>query len=191
MRLSFGQASRSKPGQSEIGDLAWFRHEDGLAQLAVIDGLGHGHEAAAAAQACKEALEKSHGPGLAGQFARCHECCRRTRGAAVSMVEVELSRGLLRWAGVGNVEGLLVREGARERLLLKGGIVGSNLPQLRISELPVGLGDVVILATDGISPDFGQGFQFLSGAQEAAWNILNLYAKSTDDALVWVGRFHE
>src|SRR5260370_41407162 len=59
------------------------------------------------------------------------------------------------WLGVGNVEAVLMRReaygGARqESLLLRGGVVGAQLPAISASVHPVSYGDLLIFATDGI-----------------------------------------
>ena len=59
------------------------------------------------------------------------------------------------WLGVGNVEGVLIRADTRatpaaESVLLRGGVVGYQLPALQASVVPVSRGDLLILATDGI-----------------------------------------
>jgi hypothetical protein len=191
MRLSHSQASKVLAGQSDIGDAAWLDEGGGKVLVAVIDGLGHGHEAAAAATACCEGLQLARGQALGGHFARCHEYLRRTRGAAVSMACIDLELGSLSWAGVGNVEGYFLHGTARERLLLKSGIVGYNMPELRITELPAGPGDLLIFATDGIGPDFTRQLDLRLDAADLAQSILQAHARGTDDALVWVGRLHE
>ena len=63
------------------------------------------------------------------------------------------------WLGVGNVEGVLIRRvqtvnAARETILLRGGIVGYQLPPLRATTVPVIRGDTLIFATDGIREGF-------------------------------------
>ena len=61
----------------------------------------------------------------------------------------------LSWTGVGNVEGRLVHASAGPRApthgaLTKGGVVGYNLPSIRVTGTDLEDGDVMVLATDGI-----------------------------------------
>jgi len=64
------------------------------------------------------------------------------------------------WIGVGNVQGMLVRRPnannghMQEPLLLRAGVVGSRLPSLQASVLPVSQGDTVVFTTDGIQKRF-------------------------------------
>jgi hypothetical protein len=100
----------------------------------------------------------------------------------------------LTWLGVGNVDGLLLRAEphqarAREALLLRGGVVGYQLPPLRAETVPVEPEDVLILATDGIRSRFPEGLELGDAPQEIADRILAQHAREADDALVLVARF--
>lgn len=78
---------------------------------------------------------------------------------------------------------------AREYLLLRGGVVGYQLPPLHASTIPVARGDTLILATDGIRSGFAEGLDLGEPPQRIADHILAQHGKSTDDALVLVGRY--
>ncbi len=98
------------------------------------------------------------------------------------------------WLGVGNVEGLLFKEGAtqvqqRESLLLRGGVVGYEMPTLREATLSIRSGDTLVLVSDGI----GSGFMTLSpigrDLKDYADEVLSKWGKSSDDALVLAVRY--
>jgi len=123
---------------------------------------------------------------------RCHGGLRFTRGAVMSLAAFDLRHNLLTWLGIGNVQGALRRfgilDGTAELLLLRPRVVGSQLPALRASVLPVVRGDVLVLATDGVR----SGFALPVTAREAplaAQAILDRHNKQTDDALVLVARY--
>jgi negative regulator of sigma-B (phosphoserine phosphatase) len=97
------------------------------------------------------------------------------------------------WLGVGNVQGVLMRVGAQKGsvqgvLLLRGGVVGAQLPVLQAAVLPIANGDTLIFVTDGIRDEFVEGLSAMEAPQRAADRILNQYAKGNDDALVLVAR---
>ena len=63
------------------------------------------------------------------------------------------------WTGVGNVEARFVRgaggRGARhDSPVVLGGVVGYNLPQVRMRTIALEPGDAVVLATDGVRADY-------------------------------------
>ena len=112
----------------------------------------------------------------------------------MSVASFDAGRSEMSWAGVGNVEGLLVRaepgEGnATESALLLGGIVGHNLPPLRSATLRVGAGDTLVLASDGVRVDFIAGLDESGEPQEVADRILEAHGRGTGDALVVVARY--
>lgn len=106
------------------------------------------------------------------------------------------------WVGVGNVEGLLWHGNVNSRpsveaLPLRGGVVGYQLPPLRVVSLPVARGDFMIFASDGIRSSFAQTSSLSAlfrphsqdEIQPLADRILAQYGKNTDDALVLVVRY--
>ena len=102
--------------------------------------------------------------------------------------------GTMRWVGVGNVKGLLLyanggTSATRERLLLRGGVVGYNLPTLRPVSVPVTPGDTLIFATDGLRSVFAEELILNKPPQQMADGILDQYRRGTDDAMVLVARY--
>ena len=93
------------------------------ALVALIDGLGHGNEASAAAIAAERVLLSTPYEAVDELVRRCHEQLRRTRGAVLSLASFDTERGAMTWLGVGNVEALLVRaqSGASEAVSMRGG----------------------------------------------------------------------
>ena len=75
-----------------------------------------------------------------------------------------------------------------EVLLLRGGVVGSQLPALQAAVLPIGKGDTLVFVTDGIRGEFVEGLSALESPQRAADKILKQHGRGDDDALVLVVR---
>ncbi len=67
--------------------------------------------------------------------------------------------------------------------------MGDQLPRLTASIIPVKRNDVLIFATDGIQSAFPEVLNLYDSPQQIADNILERYARRTDDALVLVARF--
>lgn len=192
--LDWGVAARALPSQSESGDAyAVVAHAAGML-VAVVDGLGHGAEAAAAARLAVAKLERHAHEAVVDLLGACHEELRRTRGAVLSLASFHGGMGTMTWGGIGNVEGILFRidraaRPAREALALRGGVVGYQMPPLRATTLPVFAGDMLVFATDGIAGSFSELSPIGRQPQEAADEILRRCAKHTDDALVLVARY--
>jgi len=194
LSVDWSVAHRSMSSGTRSGDQHLVRETpDGGVLLAVVDGLGHGEEAAAAAQWAVEILDRHAGEPVTTLLKRCHERLRETRGVVLSLAAYNGAQERLTWLGVGNVEGVLLRSakgiiGGFERLLLRGGVVGSRLPELREETLPIFAGDILILVTDGVDSRFGVT-PHGGSIKEMADGILERHGKATDDALVLVARF--
>jgi len=187
--LDWGVASRTYPGQRECGDAHLVAPYAGGVLAAVADGLGHGHEAALASKMALTELARTAGKGLTAAVRECHEAVRRTRGVALSVVAIEPTA--ITWLGVGNVEAVLFSPGEprrRESLVPRAGVVGYHLPSLRETRVPIAGGDVLVLATDGVSTRFSERPPPPGTAARIAHELLEAYAKPDDDALVLVLR---
>ena len=192
--IDWGVATLALPGQAESGDRGVVKPFPNGVLVAVVDGLGHGQEAAAAAKIAAEKVERYAHESVITLLRRCHERLKATRGVVMSLVSFNARNATLTWLGVGNVEGVLLRANvnarpARESLLLRGGVVGYQLPPLRTSVLPVTRGDTLIFATDGIRDGFAEGLPLSDPPQHIADRILVQHGKGTDDALVLVARY--
>ena len=190
--LEWGVAAQAFPGQATCGDRHVMQVFPNGALVAVIDGLGHGEEAATAAEIAVATLLGHAHESVIALLNRCHEQLRASRGVVMSMASFNAVEGTLTWAGVGNVEGILRRAGTNvsdETLLLRGGIVGIQLPPLFASIIPVMPGDTLIFVTDGITPGFADKLDLRDPPQELADRILAQHGKGTDDALVLIARY--
>jgi negative regulator of sigma-B (phosphoserine phosphatase) len=192
--LERGQAGAALAGESRSGDLAVFVPYEGGALVAAIDGLGHGDPAADAAETAAEALTRHAAAPAQRLLESCHEALRKTRGAVATLVWFDVEHGRLAWTGVGNVEGRLLRaqriHGDRaDSPVLFGGVLGWGLPTVRLTEIELAAGDTVVLATDGVTADFGSSMAPAVSAQEQAERIFASHARGNDDALVVAVRY--
>jgi hypothetical protein len=191
--VEYGVAKFALPGQGESGDhhLVCFNQSGVL--IAAIDGIGHGEEAADAAKAAASILKAGVDEPIISLVEECHEKLRSTRGVVLSVASIDPVHGMMSWLGVGNVQGVLMRANGKkgnpqETLLLRAGVVGSRLPPLQATVLPIAKGDTLFFATDGISRDFAETLPVFGDAQKAAERILERYRIGNDDALVLVAR---
>ncbi|MGH9406735.1 MAG: SpoIIE family protein phosphatase [Terriglobia bacterium] len=191
--LEYGVAARTHPDESKSGDsylVSPFRRG---VLVAVLDGLGHGVEAAEAARIALDTLAEHASESPISLVRRCHANLPGTRGVVMSLASFDSAEDTVMWLGVGNVEGWLMRGAGkaapnRESLLLRGGVVGGQLPELRASVLPVSRGDTLVFATDGVTIDFADGLHGET-PQSSADLIMDAYRKGNDDALVLVARY--
>jgi negative regulator of sigma-B (phosphoserine phosphatase) len=183
-------ACHSRPLHPEVesGDLhVVVPFVDG-ALLAVIDGLGHGPDAAVAARLAAETLVAHAGDDPPQLISQCHRALRGTRGAAILVLSLSAAGARVSWAGIGNVEGWLVRAKQREALISHAGVVGYQVSAPRLRSSPLTPGDLFVLATDGIAMSFSEDLK-VGRPDQLTEIIFEKHARVTDDALVLVARY--
>ena len=175
----------------ESGDLHVVVPFPGGALVALIDGLGHGPEARAAASAAAALLEAHASDSVLVLVQRCHDALRKTRGAAMSLASFRTEDSSMTWLGIGNVGGVLVLGNGElaAGIGARGGVVGYQIPMLRASTVHVSPGDTLIMATDGIRGGFTADLAINHEPQEIAESTLARFAKGSDDAHVVVARY--
>src|SRR5207244_6040706 len=119
--------TRTMSGETECGDAHAVVEWSGGALVAVVDGLGHGGEAAIAARTAVATLAEHADEPVVPLLQRCHRQLRGSRGVVMTLASCQEATGEMTWLGVGNVEGFLLRADpcampARESVLLRGGV---------------------------------------------------------------------
>lgn len=188
--LELGVAAEALEG-SESGDLHVLIESEEAALVAVIDGLGHGFEAAIAAREAAAILREHPHEEPLELIRSCHEGLRKTRGVVMTLVVFDARAASLTWVGVGNVEAVVLRATLepKKTLNLRGGVVGFRLPPLRAETFAISPGDTLIAATDGLRSGFSEGAMIEEEPAELARAIFARSRKGSDDALVVVARF--
>jgi hypothetical protein len=194
-RIAWGVAARALPGLACSGDSHLVKVSANRVLLAVVDGVGHGQEATEAARVAVGVLERNAEEPLVPLVRLCHEALRKTRGAVMTIATLNpWWAGTLTWLGVGNVEAMLLRADANgrrdtERAVLRGGLVGLRLPDLRADTVSVAPGDLLVFVTDGIGVGFASGWLRGDPPQQVADHIMERHFKRSDDALVLAVRY--
>jgi phosphoserine phosphatase RsbX len=191
--VEWSVATRCRPGEQTSGDRAVVEVHREETLVAGIDGLGHGAEAAHAAQRAAEILHRARGEDLTMLALRCHQALRGTRGAALSLVRVSVD-GALSWLGIGNVAGRVIScdsaaRGPKGSLAIAPGIAGDALPRLLPETFALEPGDVVILATDGVRAGFADRLEISGSAAAISERVLEASWAHADDALVIALRY--
>jgi serine phosphatase RsbU (regulator of sigma subunit) len=188
--VAIAVAARPYPGETVNGD-AWQVDWDGdICRIAVIDGLGHGPQAAAAALAATTDLAAHPGRDPAAAVQGCHEALAGSRGAALLVARLDLQIGQLTIAGVGNVEAQLWQQGRTQRLMSDRGIVGSVLPRIRPVAVTLDADWLLLIYTDGIRNRFDLGVvrETTADGRGCAEALLDGWSRPTDDATVLIAQ---
>jgi serine phosphatase RsbU (regulator of sigma subunit) len=186
--VAIAVAARPYPGETVNGD-AWQVDWHGpVCRISLVDGLGHGSQAAAAALAAVAALAAEPALNPVEAVHCCHDALADTRGAALLVASIDVPRGQLIVAGAGNVEARLCQDGGVEHLMTDRGIVGSVLPRLRPVEMALAPDWLLLMYTDGIKRRFDVQplLEAAPGRDALAQAILTGWGRATDDATVLV-----
>lgn len=165
----------------------------GLTLLAA-DGLGHGPEAAKAAEPALRVLAAAPQLAPAELLQACHDALRPTRGAAVAVAALDVGARQLHFAGVGNISASVIGDQGRRQMMSHNGIVGHNMRKVQALSFPCPPGTTVILASDGIgtSWDLAAYPGLLARAPALiAGVLLRDFSRGRDDASVLVARMPE
>jgi anti-sigma regulatory factor (Ser/Thr protein kinase)/serine/threonine protein phosphatase PrpC len=137
-------------GETVSGDAWGMRLMAEGVQFVVADGLGHGPFAA---QASQQAIRLLQGDAISTPQAllnAMHASMRETRGAAVSVAQIDRAQGELRYAGVGNISGVLLTSQRAQHLFCHSGIVGHQMPRTQTVTHPWTSQALLVLHSDGL-----------------------------------------
>src|SRR5215510_4452963 len=124
--IDWSAAILAVEGETVSGDMYLVRPFPNGVLIAAVDGLGHGPEAAASAQAAISVLEANANQPIVSLVRSCHEALKTMRGVVMSLASFDKTKNTMTWLGVGNVEGQLIRANretkpTHDSLLLRGG----------------------------------------------------------------------
>ncbi|GHF44391.1 anti-sigma regulatory factor (Ser/Thr protein kinase) [Deinococcus metalli] len=120
-------------------------------RLLVIDGLGHGPGAHAAAQAGVDAFTGAPHLTPPDVLQRLHGALRSTRGAVAAVAELDLDARELRYAGAGNIAGAVLDAEHRRGLLSHSGTLGQAVRRAMPVTLPWSADAALVVHSDGLS----------------------------------------
>lgn len=149
--LELGAVCLPKSGEEVAGD-GWLLEASGdYRTIMVVDGLGHGPNAARAARAATEAFaaHPAATPGALMQI--CHGALAATRGAAGAAARLTLAKKHGSFAGVGNIACRVETTGERRQLVSHSGTLGHVMRRVQEFEFDFPAGALLILQSDGLT----------------------------------------
>lgn len=187
-RFSYAGIVLAAPGETVSGDAWDIRIDGGSATVMVADGLGHGPVAAeAAAEALKVFSIAAGSPSAV--LERAHPLMRGTRGAAVSVAQLDADTGRITYAGAGNISGRVISGLVDRSLMSQHGTLGVQIRRLQDVSYPWPDHSLIVLHSDGLISrwdlkDVG-GLLQCDPAVIAAWLVRD-YTRGRDDVTVVV-----
>jgi anti-sigma regulatory factor (Ser/Thr protein kinase) len=149
--IEFGVVHLPMPGQEVSGDGWGVEHLRDKYTCTVVDGLGHGPDAAIAAQAALATAKEYRDKAPAEIVERAHGSLRSTRGAAVAVAEIDLTANVVRFCGVGNITATIVHNEQVRHLVSHNGIVGQEARKISEFTYPRIRGSLLIMHSDGLT----------------------------------------
>jgi anti-sigma regulatory factor (Ser/Thr protein kinase) len=181
----------AKTGEEVAGD-AWSSHRDASGiTVFVVDGLGHGIEAARAANEAVTQFQHSRQEPPAEIIASVHRAMRHTRGGAVAVARLQWESATVTYAGLGNITGVVVSPASpARRMVSHAGIAGHNARKIQAFEYPCPDG-LLIMHSDGVGtrwtlsryPELIRMHPLL-----VAGVLYRDFARGSDDATIAVSR---
>jgi anti-sigma regulatory factor (Ser/Thr protein kinase) len=149
-RICVGAVSLVAPGEQVCGDGWAFAVDGARSAMIVADGLGHGPDAAEAAQAALDAFAEDAMAAPRELLQRVHRRLRATRGAAVMVLQVDADANTIRSSGAGNVVGRLVSGVSDRSILCQHGTAGVTIrtPEEATTAWPPHA--LLVVSSDGI-----------------------------------------
>ena len=138
-------------GEIECGDGWGHRRFPDSIVLMVVDGLGHGVLAAEAAREAERVLAHAQSDSPFQILQDIHDMLKKTRGAAAAVARIQESKGLLSFAGVGNISAAIVSPGVSRSMTSHNGTVGHNMPRIQEFTYPWNKNNVFIMHSDGLT----------------------------------------
>lgn len=179
-------------GERACGD-AWavIRQRD-RTLVVLADGLGHGPDAAlAASEAIRVIGACDEDAAPAGLIDAAHGALRATRGAALAVAAIDTRRGVVLFAGVGNIAATIVAPDGARSLASHNGTVGHVMRRVQEFSYPWPPDSTLVVHSDGLStrwrPESYPGLQ-RHDPSVMAGVLFRDFARARDDATVVVVR---
>ena len=149
--IELGAVCLPKSGEEVAGD-AWLLETSGdYRSILVVDGLGHGPNAAKAARAATDAFTANTSAAPAPLMQICHRALATTRGAAGAAARVVAAKKQGTFAGIGNIACRVESTGERRQLVSHSGTLGHIVRRVQEFEFAFPAGALLILHSDGLT----------------------------------------
>lgn len=145
-----GGVLRPMTGEGVCGDAWGFRQQDQEAALIVADGLGHGMLAARASIEAISVFRRRPDLSPMATLQQVHGSLRATRGAAVAVAHVDRLASEVRYAGIGNISGVLVGKDKSTTMISHNGTAGYHSPRLQEFSYPMAEQAIIVMHSDGL-----------------------------------------
>lgn len=178
-------------GERVPGDACSVVDLAGRTRILLADGLGHGADAEVAASKAVAVFEADHGTTIGVLLDNIHRALRPTRGAAVSIAEIDPDRHSLQYVGIGNISAMIQSRDNVRNLVSHNGIVGHAIRRIQEFSYEFPAGSLAVLHSDGLKSRLTlDGYAGLTRRDPTlvAAVLFRDYQRGRDDATAVVAR---
>lgn len=148
---AIGAALAPYPGEPVCGDNWSFAAAKAGPTLLLVDGSGHGVEAARATEIAVRCFTDHAEESCEAIVDAIHRALASTRGAAVAVVRIDSTAKLVRIVGVGNISALLIHSAGARHMVSHNGTAGHVAPRIREFTYEYAAAPMVLLHSDGLA----------------------------------------
>lgn len=149
--FEIGVVMLAKPGETVCGDNYYYAIKGNNLRIALSDGLGHGSEANIAANKTLQVFREHLATTPEQQIRIIHGESRKTRGAVMAAMHLDLTNRQLMHCGVGNIASRILSLNKAKSLVSYNGIVGHSIPNsINNHIVQWSKNDVLIIHSDGL-----------------------------------------
>ena len=185
--LASGVICAAKAGEPISGDGWAVSQGRGKVVVFVVDGLGHGPEAATAAREAIATVERVAHQAAADIMDAVHRALRPTRGAAAAVALLQPESELCVFCGSGNIAGSIRGGGSTRSMVSHNGTLGHQVRKIQEFQYPFPKGSLLLMHSDGIGTHWDlAGYPGLEARHPAfvAAALYRDYFRGRDDATV-------
>ena len=151
---SVGGIIKPIAGEEVSGDNWAFCERDQTLVLVVADGLGHGIDASRASAEAISTFRAATDSSPIALLRRIDGALRSTRGAAVAAAFINRSNRTVRYAGIGNIGGVIAQTDKSQFMVSHSGTAGYQTPRLQEFSYNIPEGAVIVMHSDGLTTNW-------------------------------------
>jgi anti-sigma regulatory factor (Ser/Thr protein kinase) len=150
-RLASGVICTEKHGEEVCGDNWALLQGRGRIVALVVDGLGHGLEAAQASRAAVEMVKSKAHLDAVDLMDAVHGALRPTRGAAAAIAMLQAESEVCTFCGVGNIAASIRSGGTSRSMVSHNGTLGHSVRRIQDFQYPFPKGALLVMHSDGLA----------------------------------------
>jgi anti-sigma regulatory factor (Ser/Thr protein kinase) len=188
-RMAIGVVCLPLVPDEPCGDGWYVIRDPGRTTILVVDGLGHGPEAAKVQLEAIRIFRKDKNGDPAEIIRTLHAGLRSTRGGVAAVAVIDEDRGRVMYAGAGNISGRIITGPATQKMVSLNGTVGEAIRKIQDFSYSWKAGALMVMYSDGLSMQWAlENYPGLRHKDPAliAGVLYRDHTRGTDDVTVLV-----